>query len=93
MSKSDAFLAGKYKLTPDEMAEFKLVDGKGNRNSCHLDGTGTTLKSGQTRARIAPAQRRRWAKVKAKQAAASGGTAKRNNNDGSLRSGGDAALL
>jgi cytochrome c peroxidase len=47
-SKFDAFLAGKYKLTADEMAGYKLFDGKGNCNSCHLDGRGTTLKSGQT---------------------------------------------
>jgi cytochrome c peroxidase len=47
-SKFDAFLAGKYKLTADEMAGFKLFEGKGNCNSCHLDGRGTTLKPGQT---------------------------------------------
>src|SRR5713226_4628596 len=47
-SKFDAFLAGKYKLTADEMAGFELFNGKGNCNSCHLDGRGTTLKSGQT---------------------------------------------
>jgi cytochrome c peroxidase len=47
-SKFDAFLAGKYKLTPAEMAGFKLFDGKGNCNSCHLNGRGTTLKSNQT---------------------------------------------
>jgi cytochrome c peroxidase len=47
-SKFDAFLAGKYKLTGDEMAGLKLFDGKGNCNSCHLDGRGTTLKPGQT---------------------------------------------
>ncbi len=47
-SRFDAFLAGKYKLTADEMAGYKLFDGKGNCNSCHLDGRGTTLKSGQT---------------------------------------------
>ena len=46
-SKFDAFLAGKYKLTPEEMAGLKLFDGKGNCNSCHLDGRGTTLKSNQ----------------------------------------------
>ena len=46
-SKFDAFLAGKYKLTSDEMAGLKLFDGKGNCNSCHLDGRGTALKSGQ----------------------------------------------
>jgi cytochrome c peroxidase len=47
-SKFDAFLTGKYTLTADEMAGFKLFDGKGNCNSCHLDGRGTTLKAGQT---------------------------------------------
>ncbi len=47
-SKFDAFLAGKYTLTADEMAGFKLFNGKGNCNSCHLDGRGTSLKSGQT---------------------------------------------
>ena len=47
-SKFDAFLAGKYKLTPEEMAGLRLFDGKGNCNSCHLDGRGTTLKSNQT---------------------------------------------
>ncbi len=47
-SKFDAFLAGKYKLTADELAGYKLFDGKGNCNSCHLDGRGTTLKPGQT---------------------------------------------
>ena len=47
-SKFDAFLKGTYTLTADEMAGFKLFDGKANCNSCHLDGRGTTLKSGQT---------------------------------------------
>lgn len=47
-SKFDAFLGGKYKLTADEMAGLKLFDGKGNCNSCHLDGRGTTLKPNQT---------------------------------------------
>ncbi len=47
-SKFDAFLAGKVKLSADEMAGYKLFDGKGNCNSCHLDGRGTTFKSGQT---------------------------------------------
>jgi cytochrome c peroxidase len=46
-SKFDAFLAGKYKLTPEEIAGFRLFDGKANCNSCHLDGRGTTLKSNQ----------------------------------------------
>jgi cytochrome c peroxidase len=47
-SKFDAFLAGKYTLTADEIAGFRLFNGKGNCNSCHLDGRGTTLKTGQT---------------------------------------------
>ena len=47
-SKFDAFLAGKATLTPDEMAGFQLFDGKGNCNSCHLDGKSTTLAGGQT---------------------------------------------
>src|SRR5216683_4736309 len=47
-SKFDAFLAGKYTFTPDEMAGYKLFDGKANCNSCHLDGRGTTLKLKQT---------------------------------------------
>jgi len=40
-SKFDAFLAGKYTLTPDEMAGYKLFNGKGNCNSCHIDGRST----------------------------------------------------
>src|SRR5229473_2155041 len=47
-SKFDAFLAGKYTLTADEMAGFKLFNGKGNCNSCHVDGRGTNLKPDQT---------------------------------------------
>jgi cytochrome c peroxidase len=47
-SKFDAFLAHKATLTPDEMAGFRLFNGKGNCNSCHVDGRGTTLNSGQT---------------------------------------------
>ena len=47
-SKFDAFLKGTYKLTADEKAGFELFNGKGNCNSCHLDGRGTTLKSDQT---------------------------------------------
>jgi cytochrome c peroxidase len=42
-SKFDAFTAGSYTFTPDEMAGFKLFNGKGNCNSCHVDGRGTTL--------------------------------------------------
>jgi cytochrome c peroxidase len=44
-SKFDAFLEGNYTLTANEMAGYKLFDGKGNCNSCHLDGRGTTLTS------------------------------------------------
>ena len=48
-SKFDAFLAGNYTLTADEMAGYKLFNGKGNCNSCHLDGRGTTLTAGPDR--------------------------------------------
>ncbi len=47
-SKFDAYLAGKYTLTADEMAGYALFNGKGNCNSCHVDGRSTTLTSGQT---------------------------------------------
>ena len=47
-SKFDAFLEGKYTLTPDEMAGHNLFNGKANCNSCHLDGRSTILKAGQT---------------------------------------------
>jgi cytochrome c peroxidase len=47
-SKFDAFLAGKAQLSADEAAGLKLFDGKANCNSCHLDGRGTALNSGQT---------------------------------------------
>jgi cytochrome c peroxidase len=40
-SKFDAFLAGKYTMTADEMAGYNLFRGKGNCNSCHLDGRST----------------------------------------------------
>jgi cytochrome c peroxidase len=40
-SKFDAFLAGKYTLTPDEKAGYDLFRGKANCNSCHLDGRST----------------------------------------------------
>jgi cytochrome c peroxidase len=46
-SKFDAFLAGKYTMTADEKAGFNLFNGKGNCNSCHLDGRGTALMPGQ----------------------------------------------
>ena len=47
-SKFDAFLAGKKTLTASEMAGYNLFRGKGNCNSCHLDGRSTTLTSGQS---------------------------------------------
>src|SRR6267378_3528080 len=40
-SKFDAFLAGKATLSTDEMAGYNLFRGKGNCNSCHLDGRST----------------------------------------------------
>jgi cytochrome c peroxidase len=40
-SKFDAYLDGKYTLTSDEMAGYNLFKGKGNCNSCHLDGRST----------------------------------------------------
>jgi len=47
-SKFDAFLAGAYTMTSDEAAGYALFNGKGNCNSCHLDGVSTTLQPGQT---------------------------------------------
>jgi cytochrome c peroxidase len=47
-SKFDAFLVGNYTMTADEMAGYNLFNGKGNCNSCHLDGRSTTLTPGQT---------------------------------------------
>jgi len=47
-SKFDAFLAGKATLSSDERAGYDLFKGKGNCNSCHVDGRGTTLTRGQT---------------------------------------------
>ncbi len=46
-SKFDAMLAGNYTFTADEMAGYNLFKGKGNCNSCHVDGRGTTLMPGQ----------------------------------------------
>src|SRR5207244_13282641 len=53
-SKFDAFLAGKYTFTANEMAGYKLFDGKGNCNSCHLDARSTTLTPDQTDTRNQP---------------------------------------
>jgi cytochrome c peroxidase len=47
-SKFDAFLHNDVTLSADEMAGFKLFNGKGNCNSCHIDGRGTTLAPGTT---------------------------------------------
>src|SRR5205823_11440635 len=47
-SKFDAFLKGTATLTADEMAGYDLFRGKGNCNSCHLDGRSTPLMPGQT---------------------------------------------
>jgi cytochrome c peroxidase len=46
-SKFDAFIKGKYTMTADETAGYNLFNGKGNCNSCHVDGRGTTLQPGQ----------------------------------------------
>src|SRR3984893_12617808 len=46
-SKFDAFLKGNYTMSADEMAGYALFNGKGNCNSCHVDGRGTTLMPGQ----------------------------------------------
>jgi cytochrome c peroxidase len=40
-SKFDAYLKGTYKLTSNEAAGYALFNGKGNCNSCHLDGRST----------------------------------------------------
>jgi cytochrome c peroxidase len=48
-SKFDFFLKDPITtpLTPDEMAGMMLFNGKGNCNSCHVDGRSTTLSPGQ----------------------------------------------
>jgi len=40
--------SGDATLTADEMAGYMLFNGKGNCNSCHVDGRSTLLTSGQT---------------------------------------------
>src|SRR5713226_128156 len=47
-SKYDAFLHNDVTLTADEMAGLALFNGKGNCNSCHIDGRGVALTPGQT---------------------------------------------
>jgi cytochrome c peroxidase len=47
-SKFDAFLKGTYTLTSDEAAGFALFNGKGNCNSCHVNGRGTALTANMT---------------------------------------------
>src|ERR1700740_2781173 len=39
-SKFGAFLKNKYTMSADEMAGFNLFNGKGNCNSCHVEGRG-----------------------------------------------------
>src|SRR5271166_5106472 len=56
-SKFDAFLKGAVTLTANEMAGYNLFKGKGNCNSCHLDGRSTTLTPGQTDTGAASATR------------------------------------
>ena len=48
-SKFDAFIKDPtgHPLSADEMAGYQLFNGKGNCNSCHVDGRGTTLQPGQ----------------------------------------------
>jgi cytochrome c peroxidase len=45
-SKFDAYLAGQYTLTSDEAAGYQLFNGRGNCNSCHVNGR-STLCTGQ----------------------------------------------
>jgi cytochrome c peroxidase len=45
-SKFDYYLAGKATLTPEELAGYDLFRGKGNCNSCHLDGRSSTVLGG-----------------------------------------------
>ncbi len=47
-SKVDANINGLYTYTPNEAAGAALFAGKGNCNSCHIDGQRTTLAPGQT---------------------------------------------
>jgi cytochrome c peroxidase len=47
-SKYDAFLHNDLTLSADEMAGLALFNGKGNCNSCHVDGRGVALTPGQT---------------------------------------------
>ena len=55
-SKIDANLKGNYTYTADEAAGAALFRGKGNCNSCHLDGTTTTLTPTQTDTGTRPTQ-------------------------------------
>jgi cytochrome c peroxidase len=45
-SKFDAFLAGTYTMTANEMAGYNLFRGKAGCNTCHLDGRGSTQTGG-----------------------------------------------
>jgi cytochrome c peroxidase len=45
-SKFDSFLDGDVPLTADELAGWDLFRGRGNCNTCHLDGTGNRAQPG-----------------------------------------------
>jgi cytochrome c peroxidase len=45
-SKFDAYLAGKYTLSSQEMAGYDLFRGKAGCNTCHVDGRGSTQTPG-----------------------------------------------
>ena len=45
-SKFDAFIAGNYTMTPDEMAGYLLFRGQAACNTCHVDGRGSTKTPG-----------------------------------------------
>jgi cytochrome c peroxidase len=47
-SKFDAYVAGNYKMTADEIAGYQLFRGKGKCNSCHLDGASTLVVKGDS---------------------------------------------
>jgi cytochrome c peroxidase len=55
-SKFDYYLAGKVKLTAQELAGYKLFRGKGSCNTCHLDGRSSTQHGGTDTGQAASAQ-------------------------------------
>ena len=48
LAKASSKVGTPVTLTADEMAGYQLFNGKGNCNSCHLDGRSTLLTPGQT---------------------------------------------